>query len=177
VGGDYDAPGVPSTRLERILAAVGVAATLALAALTAVAWAAYADAEMDTGAATAPTTQSVPTPTATEPAETSSVETRTTETSTTETQASEPEPPPSNIANLVLTAARGDCWLQVRVGSAGGELLYVGILEQSATRRFSGERLWLELGAPANLDARVNGEPLEFSDGPTTAVVTPEGLA
>jgi hypothetical protein len=164
---------VPATRLERILAAVGVAATLALAGLTAAAWADYADAEPDTGTVTAPTTRSVGTTTTeTEPAETRAVETR-----TSETRASEPEPPPANVANLVLTAARGDCWLQVRAGSAAGELLYIGILEQSATRRFRGEQLWLELGAPANLDATVNGEPLEFAEEPTTALVTPDGLA
>ena len=167
---------MPSTRLERILAAVGLAATLALAALTAVAWAEYADADADTvdrGTVAEPTTRPVPTTTAAEPAETRTVETR-----ATETAASEPEPAPPKVANLVLTAARGDCWLQVRAGSAAGELLFVGILEQAATRRFSGDRLWLELGAPANLDATVNGERLQFPDDePTTALVTPEGLA
>ena len=166
---------LPSTRLERILAAVGVAATLALAALTAVAWAEYGDTESPTRTVTVPTSPPVGTATtATEPAETRSVETRATETRASETK---PEPASANVANLVLTAARGDCWLQVRAGSAGGELLYIGILEQTATRRFSGERLWLELGAPANLDATVNGKALEFSDEPTTALVTPEGLA
>jgi hypothetical protein len=91
--------------------------------------------------------------------------------------------PPSNdaarptSARLVLTAIRGDSWLLVRAGSATGELLYEGTLAPGRTLRFVRKRLWLRIGAPANLDVRLNGEPAKgFPRSTAELVVTPSGL-
>ena len=165
---------MPATRLERLLALLVLAATIALAVLTALAWVDYADADPQSAA------EPIPVATTTALVETRTGETETTEAETTETAATtgtQAEAPVSREAELVLTAARGDCWVQVRAGSADGEVLFAGILEQASTRRFTGERLWLELGAAENVDATINGEPVErLAGGPSTAVVTPAGL-
>jgi cytoskeleton protein RodZ len=60
---------------------------------------------------------------------------------------------------LVAVAARGDCWLEVHRGSEAGELLYSGTLEfGQRSAQFRGGRLWINMGAPANLVLRVNGK-------------------
>jgi cytoskeletal protein RodZ len=105
--------------------------------------------------------------------------TTTTDSSTTtggkETQA--PAPPSPSRAKLVLTADRGDSWLRVRAGSATGGLLYEGTLQQGQTQRFTKTRLWIELGAPAYLDARLNGHRVKnFPTSPAIVVVTAKGV-
>lgn len=71
---------------------------------------------------------------------------------------------------LVLTAVRGGCWMQVRAGGVGGRLLWEGTLEQGQTQRFvKNRRLWLELGAPGNLNAKLNGRRVESF--PTEAAI------
>jgi cytoskeleton protein RodZ len=81
-------------------------------------------------------------------------------------------------AKLVLSASAGDCWLRVQAGSATGELLYEGTLEQGQTQRFTRWRkLWIELGAPSNLAARLNGHTVRtFPDSPAIVVVTANGV-
>lgn len=59
---------------------------------------------------------------------------------------------------LVLVAARGDCWLSVRAGSREGSILYEGVLGEGRSLRFAGRRLWIRMGAPWNLDAKLNGK-------------------
>jgi len=61
------------------------------------------------------------------------------------------------LARLVMTAARGDCWLSVRAGSRDGRLLYEGTLREGDSLRFARKRLWVRIGAPWNLEARLNG--------------------
>ncbi len=56
-----------------------------------------------------------------------------------------------------ISAADGDCWLEVRAASAGGRVLYSGTLEQGATKVFRGRVLWLRLGNPPALRIRVGG--------------------
>ena len=77
-------------------------------------------------------------------------------------------------ARLVLTAVRGECWVQVRANGVNGKLLYEGTLEVGQTQRFVRyQRLWLELGAPANLDARLNGRRVaNFPSQPAVVVAT-----
>jgi transcriptional regulator with XRE-family HTH domain len=59
---------------------------------------------------------------------------------------------------LVLIASRGDCWLEVRMGSATGTSLYMATLPQGGVLRFGlGSPLWIRVGAPRNLDAIVAG--------------------
>jgi Domain of unknown function (DUF4115) len=81
-------------------------------------------------------------------------------------------------ARLVLTAVRGACWVQVRANGVNGRLLYEGTLETGQTQRFvRNRRLWLELGAPANLDARLNGRPVaNFPTQPAVVVATAKRL-
>jgi hypothetical protein len=80
-------------------------------------------------------------------------------------------------ARLVLTAARGGCWMQVRAGGVGGRLLWEGTLEPGQTQRFvKNKRLWLELGAPANVNAKLNGERVRFPGRPAIVVVTADGV-
>jgi cytoskeleton protein RodZ len=81
-------------------------------------------------------------------------------------------------AKLVLSAAGGDCWLQVRSRSATGRLLYEGTLQAGQTQKFSdGKRLWLQLGNPVYLKGTLNGRAVEnLPDGPAIVVATAEGL-
>ncbi|HSK14878.1 MAG TPA: RodZ domain-containing protein [Gaiellaceae bacterium] len=81
-------------------------------------------------------------------------------------------------ARLVLTAARGSCWLQVRAGGVGGRLLYEGTLEEGQTQRFvKDRRLWLELGAPGNLNVKLNGRAVEnFPTRSAVVAVTASGV-
>jgi cytoskeleton protein RodZ len=88
-------------------------------------------------------------------------------------------------ARLVLTATNGNCWLQVRVGSAGGTTLYTGTLQQGQqlafTRgRYLRPRLWIAAGAPWNLVARVNGRvrliPASSGGKPTNLIVTAKAI-
>lgn len=83
----------------------------------------------------------------------------------------------ASAAHLVVTAARGDCWLEVRAGSARGKLLFAGTLEQGRSLRFVRGRLWLAFGAGGNLDVTLNGERVEsFPTGTATAVVTAKSV-
>ena len=104
----------------------------------------------------------------------------TTSETTTTTPASPPPPaaaPQRRLAKLVLSARTGDCWVQVRAGSARGRLIYEGTLQQGQTQRFAGwKRLWLELGAPSMLSARLNGRAVDFPQQPSVVVVTAEGV-
>jgi cytoskeleton protein RodZ len=59
---------------------------------------------------------------------------------------------------LVAVAALGDCWLEVHRGSEAGEFLWSGTLELGQRQQFTGSRLWVNIGAPANLVLRVNGK-------------------
>jgi cytoskeletal protein RodZ len=80
-------------------------------------------------------------------------------------------------ARLVLTAVRGGCWMQVRAGGVNGKLVYEGTLEQGQTQRFvKWERLWLELGAPGNLSAKLNGRRVDFPQEPSIVLVSSRGV-
>ncbi len=69
---------------------------------------------------------------------------------------------PVRRAKLVLTAVRGGCWMQVRAGGVNGKLIFEGTVEQGQTQRFvKYKRLWLELGAPGNLNAKLNGRRVQ----------------
>lgn len=64
------------------------------------------------------------------------------------------------LAHLVMTATGGECWLSVRVGSRKGRVLYEGLLQEGDSLRFARRRLWVRIGAPWNLRARLNGRPV-----------------
>lgn len=62
---------------------------------------------------------------------------------------------------LVVRAARGDCWVLVRVGSPSGPVAYERILGKGAVVRFGlKQKLWVRLGAPWNADVTARGKAL-----------------
>jgi len=67
---------------------------------------------------------------------------------------------PVPLPRLVLVAARGDCWLSVRVGDRAGSVLWEGMLHQGTSLHFSRRSVWIRMGAPWNLDVRLNREPV-----------------
>ena len=71
-------------------------------------------------------------------------------------------PPPKRPAPLLaLTAARGSCWLSVRIGSDTGRTVYERTLQQGQTIRLGLRRpLWIRLGAPWNLDGTIGRRPV-----------------
>jgi hypothetical protein len=80
-------------------------------------------------------------------------------------------------ARLVLTAARGECWVSIRAGSAEGRVLYEGVVAAGERVRYSAARLWIRLGAAANVELRANGKPVDtLSAGTFDIVVTPTGV-
>jgi hypothetical protein len=78
---------------------------------------------------------------------------------------------------LTLTAARGDCWLSVRAGTPDGKVLYEGTLVSGRTIQLAGARLWVRMGAAANLDLTLNGKRVAgLAAGTADLVVTPSGV-
>jgi hypothetical protein len=79
-------------------------------------------------------------------------------------------------AKVLLTAARGPCWLFAHLGSEQGKALYMGTLEQGRSLRLAGRRLWIRLGAPQNLDASVNARPVRLPGDTADVVVTAQAV-
>lgn len=73
--------------------------------------------------------------------------------------------PKTSGTTLILAATRGDCWVEVRAGSATGKALYAGTLASGSSLRFSRPRLWIRLGAASNVDIMVNGHPSTVPPG------------
>ncbi len=85
----------------------------------------------------------------------------------------------AKTARLVLTAARGDCWVAVRTGGPEGELLFSGTIAYGSTERFAARRLLLEFGAAPseNLNVKLNGKRVrDFPAGEPVVLVTPNGV-
>jgi cytoskeleton protein RodZ len=73
---------------------------------------------------------------------------------------------------LVIAATRGDCWLSVRQGSAAGALVWQGILRRGASLRLGRPPLWIRMGAPWNLTAKLDSRALAaLPTGPQPANV------
>jgi len=89
-------------------------------------------------------------------------------------------PPPAPIqaatARIVFVAARGRCWLGVRLGSATGKDLYERTLEPGQSARFVGARLWVRIGAPWNVTATLNGKPVGLPRRTGDVLVTPAAV-
>ncbi|MGC9974311.1 MAG: RodZ domain-containing protein [Gaiellaceae bacterium] len=79
---------------------------------------------------------------------------------------------------LVLVASRGPCWLSVRGGSETGPVLYENTLQQTGTLHFARAQFWIRLGAPWNLELRLNGRPISMpsSSIPINVLVTNAGV-
>ncbi|MGH3066171.1 MAG: RodZ domain-containing protein [Gaiellaceae bacterium] len=76
---------------------------------------------------------------------------------------------------LVVRAVSGGSWMEVRAGSAGGQLLYSGTLERGQRKMFEGTRLLLALAEPQRVAVRLNGNRVSLPVG-TTFVVTPRRI-
>jgi hypothetical protein len=76
-------------------------------------------------------------------------------------------------STLILSATRGDCWVEVRAGSATGQPLYAGTLATGRSLRFNRPKLWLRLGAASNVDMVVNGRPSSVPPG-TVELTVPD---
>jgi cytoskeleton protein RodZ len=87
-----------------------------------------------------------------------------------------PPPLPPQTARFDLVAARGPCWLSVRLGSDTGRLLYERTLEAGQRARFVANRLWLRIGAPWNIDATLNGRRAQLPASLANVLVTPQAL-
>jgi hypothetical protein len=172
---------MPTSRGEWFLFFVGSAVIASLIVLNVAAWQDYTGSEQATtprtgpvsgGAASteggAPFTGGSTTP------ESSTGTTRATRRQDTEN----PTPPGTpRLADLRVTAATGDCWLEIRVGSATGTVLHSGVLAQGQTLHFRRRALWIRAGAPLYLALTLNGKPAE--DFPLTtadALVTARGV-
>jgi Domain of unknown function (DUF4115) len=159
------ADGMPETRIERFIFGVGALAIAALVALIVL--------EMTDRFGTHQThaaTRRAATPAATTTAE----NTTASETRAETTVAAESPRPPSGIT--LRLRAKADTWVEIRAGSANGDVLYSGILPQGNAKRFEGMKVWASFGAASNLTARLNGKPLPLPPGTYAALVTTRGL-
>ena len=89
---------------------------------------------------------------------------------------SRPAAPSPRVARIVLSAARGDCWLQVRSGSETGRILYEQILARGSSTSFAGRGFWIRIGAPSSLSVTLNGKTIDVlprSGQPTNILVGP----
>jgi cytoskeleton protein RodZ len=64
---------------------------------------------------------------------------------------------PAATASLSVAAAGGSSWVEVRVASATGRILFSGTMSAGHTKRFTGKRLWVRLGAPQNVRLQRGG--------------------
>lgn len=92
-----------------------------------------------------------------------------------QTTAEAPAATSTAIAKLTLSAL-ADTWVEVRSGSAGGDVLYSGILPQGTAKHFRSPHLWASFGAAANLTARLNGKFVRLPPGTYSARVGPHGV-
>jgi hypothetical protein len=78
---------------------------------------------------------------------------------------------------MIVTAKRGNCWLEVHSGSATGRILFQGTLERGQRAHFNGRKLWITLDRPENLGTVVNGRSRVLpAGGVKTLIVTARGI-
>jgi cytoskeleton protein RodZ len=82
----------------------------------------------------------------------------------------------SRAAPVFVLVARGTCWVEAHADSRAGRLLYRGTLEPTQRLRLPARRLWLRIGAPWNLDARLNGKRVGLPGRVADLVVTPTAM-
>lgn len=78
-----------------------------------------------------------------------------------------------SLATVVVTASRGDCWISARLGSETGRVLEERLLAQGESVTLRGARVWMSIGAAANVDVTVNGEDRELQSGTVAVVLGP----
>jgi hypothetical protein len=92
---------------------------------------------------------------------------------TTPTPPDTPGKDPTQLATVVVTAARGDCWILARLGSSTGRVLDERVLAQGESVELRGARVWLSIGASGNVDVTVNGKQREIQSGTVAVVLGP----
>ncbi len=82
------------------------------------------------------------------------------------------------IATLLVTASGGSSRVEVRRGSAAGDLVWEGTITKSGeSQRFVGKKLWVSVEKPANVRLTLNGQRLPRLDSSTTVItVTARGI-
>jgi cytoskeletal protein RodZ len=148
------------SRAESHAVVVALVGILAVTVLVIAAWRFGATGEEE---ANAPPSPPAETPAATEPA--------VTDPATVTSPAAEP-------VDLSVTAVRGPSRLEVHRGSALGEFVWEGTLEEGESQVFRGVELWLEVSRPGNLDFLLDGSPVDGFTGrrPVVLVASAEGL-
>jgi hypothetical protein len=143
---------VPETRLERVFATIGLVAVIALTAVVVVGLRDYrreGTASRSGQVASADVSATTSTPSAALAAG----------------------------STLVVTAARGNCWLEIHASSSQGDVLYEGVLTRGDARTFTGKKLWIRLGAAQNLDVTLNGRRVDnLPEGTADVLVTLRGI-
>ena len=83
----------------------------------------------------------------------------------------------TNAVRFIVTAKRGNCWLEVHSGSATGRILFQGTLELGQRKLFKGRKLWITLDRPENLGTVLNGRSRRLPGGGVkTLIVTARGI-
>jgi len=80
---------------------------------------------------------------------------------------------PPALATVIVTAARGDCWISARLGSENGKVLEERLLAQGESVTLRGARVWISIGAAANVDVSVNGQNREIQSGTVALTLGP----
>ena len=87
---------------------------------------------------------------------------------------------PAPIVRIFFQAVSGNCWLEVRRGSALGPQMFEGTLLLGDHYTFRGRRLWINIGAPAAITVRLDGKPVSLPGGssgsPQIVIATAKGL-
>jgi hypothetical protein len=89
-------------------------------------------------------------------------------------------PPATSPPALTLAARRGDCWIELRVGSSTGPVVYEHTLRQGESARFGLRKpLWIRVGAPWNLDATIGRRSVtsDLPDRTGNARATAHGMS
>ena len=163
---------MPETRGERIIFGIGALAIVALVVLIVLEKTTDRFETRHTSAATEPVTTAAATKEAAAPAP----ETTTAPETTAGEATAAPEPARIASGVRLTLSATADTWVEIRSGSADGDVLYSGILPQGSAKRFRSTQLWASFGAASNLTARLNGKPLHLPPGTYSALVGARGL-
>lgn len=81
-------------------------------------------------------------------------------------------PAVARAAVVRVVASRGDCWVVARRGGPDGEVLHEALLPAGERITLRAARVWLQLGAAANVDVVVDGDPVAIGAG-TLELVLP----
>lgn len=166
---------MPESTLDRLLLVLGVCALAGLIALIVPAWRDYASGDNPAGPANPPVAVAPSKAEVTRPAPRARPVSPPATTVTRSPPAGKPVQP--TVAKLRLVAAKGDCWVEARSGSASGRQLYYGMLGQGKTVKLSARVVWLRLGAPQNLAGWIGSKPVrDFPSSAATVVVTRAGV-